>query len=81
MSDRLLELRVENKRLKQEIASLESKILTLVGMFNIESSGTQENKNALNDQLLNLISSTKEQLNIVTPKIDEFYSKELKKVA
>ena len=81
MSDRLLELRVENKRLKQEIASLESKILTLVGMFNIESSGTQENKNALNDQLLNLISSTKDQINIVTPKVDEFYAGELKKLA
>ena len=80
ISDRLLELRVENKRLKQEIASLENKIITLVGMFNIESSGGQEKRNVLNDQLLNLIASTKEQLNIVTPKLDEFYSKELKKV-
>ena len=80
ISDRLIELRVENKRLKQEIASLENKIITLVGMFSIESSGGQERKNVLNDQLLNLIGSTKEQLNIVTPKIDEFYSRELKKV-
>jgi len=54
--------------------------MTLVGMFNIESSGGQEKRNVLNDQLLNLIASTKEQLNIVTPKVDEFYSKELKKV-
>jgi hypothetical protein len=80
MSDRLLELRVENKRLKEQIQNLENKIITLVGMFNIESSGDQERKNVLNDQLLNLISSTKDQLNIVTPKIDEFYAKELKKV-
>ena len=79
--NRLLELRVENKRLKQEIASLEDKIMTLVGMFNIETSGSQDSKNNLNDQLLNLIASTKEQLNIVTPKIDEFYSTELKRVA
>ncbi|MFX1325047.1 MAG: hypothetical protein ACFE8N_08820 [Promethearchaeota archaeon] len=81
MSDRLLELRVENKKLKQEIAKLEEKILTLVGMFNIESSGSQANKNLLNDQLLNLIASTYEQLNVVTPKIDEIYANELKKVA
>lgn len=77
---RIIALRVENKKLKQEIASLENKILSLVGMFNIESSGGQDKKNVLNDQLLNLIGSTKEQLNIVTPKIDEFYSRELKKI-
>ena len=82
MSDpRILELRIENKKLKQEINSLENKILTLVGMFNIESSGGQEKRNILNNQLLNLIRSTKEQLNVVTPKIDEFYAEELKNVA
>ena len=81
MSDpRIIGLRVENKKLKQEIASLENKILSLVGMFNIESSGGQDRKNVLNDQLMNLIGSTKEQLNIVTPKIDEFYARELKKL-
>ena len=71
---------MENKRLNQEISSLETKILSLVGMFTIESSGGQENKNVLNDQLVNLIGSTKEQLNIVTPKIDGFYANQLKKV-
>ena len=82
MSDpRIIGLRVENKKLKQEIGSLENKILSLVGMFKIESSGGQDKKNVLNDQLLNLIASTKEQINIVTPKIDEFYSRELKKLA
>ncbi|MHA1932642.1 MAG: hypothetical protein ACW96X_08900 [Promethearchaeota archaeon] len=81
MSDpRIIELRVENKKLKQEIASLENKILSLVGMFNIESSGGQNKKNVLNDQLMNLIGSTKEQLNVVTPKVDEFYARELKKL-
>jgi len=82
MSDpRIIQLRVENKKLKQEIGSLENKILSLVGMFKIESSGGQNKKNVLNDQLLNLIGSTKEQINIVTPKIDDFYSRELKKLA
>ena len=81
MSDpRIIELRVENKKLKQEIASLENKIISLVGMFDIESSGGQDKRNVLNDQLMNLIGSTKEQLNVVTPKIDEFYSRELKKL-
>jgi len=77
---RVLELRIENKRLKEQIAALENKILTLVGFFDIESSGDPSKKNFLNDQLLNLINSTKDQLNIIAPKIDEFYAKELKKL-
>ena len=80
MSDRLLELRVENKRLKEQITNLENKIMSLVGMFSIESSGGQEKKNVLSDLLLNLINSTKDQLNIVTPRVDNFYAKELKRV-
>jgi len=79
-SDRLIELRVENKKLKDQISNLENKITTLVGMVNIESSGDASKRHLLNDQLLNLINSSKEQLNIVTPRIDEFYAKELKKV-
>ncbi|MFX0145090.1 MAG: hypothetical protein ACFE9C_13575 [Candidatus Hodarchaeota archaeon] len=78
-TDRLLELRVENKKLKQQIASLEDKIMSLVGMVNIESSGGMEKKNVLNDLLLNLINSTNDQLNIITPRIDDFYAKELKR--
>jgi len=79
---RVLELRIENKRLKEQVAALENKILTLVGMFDIDASGSSDpsRKNVLNDQLLNIINSTKDQLNIVTPKIDEFYAKELKKI-
>lgn len=80
MSDRLIELRVENKRLKEQITNLENKIMSLVGMFSIESSGGAEKKNVLNDLLLNLINSTKDQLNIVTPRIDSFYAKELKRL-
>jgi hypothetical protein len=80
MSDRLIELRVENARLKEQITNLENKILSIVGMVDIESSGGVENKNVLNDTLINIINSTKDQLNIVTPRIDSFYLKELKKV-
>ncbi|MFX1312976.1 MAG: hypothetical protein ACFFHD_10225 [Promethearchaeota archaeon] len=81
MSDpRVVELRIENKRLKEQIANLEKRILALVGMFDIESSGDPSRKNVLNDQLLNLINSTKSQLNIITPKIDVFYANELKKL-
>jgi hypothetical protein len=64
--------------LKEQIANLENKILSLVGMVDIESSGG-EKKNVLNDLLLNLINSTKDQLNVVTPHIDGFYAKELKR--
>lgn len=52
--------------------------MALVGMVNIESSGEADRKNVLNDLLINLINSTKEQLNIVTPKFDSFYVNELK---
>ncbi len=78
ISDRLIELRVENKHLKEQISNLENKILSLVGMVDIESSGG-EKKNVLNDSLINLINSTKDQLNVVAPRIDSFYAKELKR--
>ncbi|MFX1378278.1 MAG: hypothetical protein ACFFA4_04220 [Promethearchaeota archaeon] len=79
MSDRNLELRIENKKLRAQITDLENKIMTLVGMVNIESSGGVDKKNVLNDLLINLINSTKDQLNIITPRIDDFYAKELKR--
>jgi len=71
---------VANKRLQEQVTNLENKIMTLVGMVNIESSGGIEKKNVLNDLLMNLINSTQDQLNIVTPRIDEFYAKELKRL-
>ncbi len=80
ISDRIVELRVQNKRLQQQITNLENKILSLVGMVDIESSGGAEKKNVLNDLLMNLINSTQDQLNIVTPRIDSYYAKELKRV-
>jgi hypothetical protein len=80
LSDRIIELRTENARLKKEIQNLENKILSLVGMINLKSSGGTEGKNVLNEQLINLIISTKQQLNIVSPKIDRFYAIELKKL-
>jgi len=49
-------------------------------MITINSSGGPENKDALNGQLLELINSTTDQLNIITPKIDRFYTTELKKL-
>ncbi len=73
-------MRVENKRLREQVTNLENKIMSLVGMVNIESSGGTEKKNVLNDLLINLINSTKDQLNIVTPRIDSFYAKEIKRV-
>jgi len=80
LSDRIIELRTENSRLKKEVQNLENKILSLVGMISLKSSGGSEGKNILNEQLINLITSTKQQLNVVSPKIDRFYANELKKL-
>jgi len=80
LSDRIIELRTENSRLKNEVQNLENKILSLVGMINLKSSGGSEGKNVLNEQLINLVISTKQQLNIVSPKIDRFYANEIKKL-
>ena len=80
MSDRIIELRRENSRLKNEVQNLENKILSLVGMVNLKSSGGSEGKNILNELLINLIISTKQQLSIVSPKIDRFYANELQKL-
>ncbi|TXT60620.1 MAG: hypothetical protein BAJALOKI2v1_90034 [Promethearchaeota archaeon] len=81
MSERLDELRLENKRLKDQVQNLEGKILSLVGNIEIKSSGGPNTKNLVNDRLLNLINSTTDQLNILAPKIDRFYTTELKKLA
>ena len=76
--DRLIELRVENRRLKQEVENLENKILSLVGNVEIEVSGDPKNNNLINDDVINLLATTNDQLNILTPKIDRFYTNELK---
>jgi len=81
MSDRINELRVENTRLKNEIQNLENKVVALVGIFSLEFSGGSEHKLSLNEHLINLITSTTNQLKIVSPKIDKFYSIELKRLA
>lgn len=80
MSERIIELRVENDRLRREVQKLESKVLSLVGTINLESSGGQEGKNIINERLINLITSTKQQLNILSPKIDRFYANAVKKL-
>ncbi|MGQ4875143.1 MAG: hypothetical protein ACP6IY_13840 [Promethearchaeia archaeon] len=81
MSDRLMELRIENRRLKEQVQDLENKILSIVGMFTIESSGGLEKRNYYNDKLITFINATREQINLVSPKIDRFYTNELKKAA
>ncbi|MFW9999659.1 MAG: hypothetical protein ACFE9Q_00395 [Candidatus Hodarchaeota archaeon] len=67
--------------MKEQISNLENKILSLVGMVDIESSGGDK-KNVLNDNLINLINLTKadDQLNIIAPHIDSFYANELKRM-
>jgi len=80
LSDRIIELRTENSRLKNEVQNLENKVLSLVGMISLKSSGGSVGKNILNEQLINIIISTKQQLNIVSPKIGRFYANEIQKL-
>jgi len=49
MSDRITELRTENARLKGQVEDLENKVLSLVGMISLESSGEGKNKELLNE--------------------------------
>ncbi len=82
MSDRLVELRLENRRLKDQVANLENKVLSLVGAINLQASGVfKEIKHVMNDRLLTLINASEVQLNIISPKIDQFYATEIKKMA
>ena len=80
-SDRITELRIENDRLKKQVQNLETKVLSLVGMINVDSSGGPGGKNIINERLINLITNTTTQINIVSPKIDRFYANELKRLA
>lgn len=76
--DRLIELRVENRRLKDEVEELENKILSLVGNVEIEISGGPESRNVINDDIINLISKTEGKLSVLSSKVDRFYLNELK---
>lgn len=79
LSDRLTELRIENRRLKSQVQDLENKVLNLVGMIGIEQSGG-ENKGLINNMILEMFKTCeqkREQLNIVTPYMCKFYSTEL----
>ncbi|MEJ2251468.1 MAG: hypothetical protein P8Y70_04690 [Candidatus Lokiarchaeota archaeon] len=80
-SDRIVELRIENKRLKEQVESLEKKVLTLVGNIEIEISGKSKNVNLINNEITELINNSKNSLKIMSSKIDRFYSNELRKIA
>ncbi|MHA1439214.1 MAG: hypothetical protein ACTSPD_16705 [Promethearchaeota archaeon] len=80
-SERLTELRIENRRLKDQVQDLENKVLSLVGMIDINASGGTQKKDALNNLIIEFLNSSKEQINIVSPKIDRFYTTELKKLS
>jgi hypothetical protein len=81
MSDRIKELRFENKKLKNRVKELEEKVLSLVGMLSIESSKGSSNVEKINDAILRIMSETEDQLNIVTPKVDRFYTTEILRIA
>lgn len=81
LTDRINELRLENRRLKQQIEEFEKRVLNLVGNTIIESSGEGETKELLNETIIDIIQTSQDQMNIVSPKLDEFYTKELERAA
>ncbi len=81
MSDRLTEFRIENAKLKKQIEDLELKVLSLVGNIEINTSGGQNSKGLLNNEILELMNTTEDQLNILSPVIDRFYTNEIRNLA
>ncbi|MGV9199772.1 MAG: hypothetical protein ACOC44_11520 [Promethearchaeia archaeon] len=81
MSDRIRELRFENKKLKKRIKELEEKVLSLVGMLSIENSKASKNKGKITDEIIRIMNETDDQLNIVSPKVDRFYTTEILRIA
>lgn len=84
MSDllnRINELKSENRKLKQQIETLENRILALSGTTIIEASGEGDDKGLINNKIIEIMQTTNDQLNIVSPIVDEFYALELKKAA
>jgi len=79
--DRINELRLENRRLKQQIEDYENRVLALVGSTIIEASGEGENKELLNEKIIDFIHTSVDQINIVAPRVDTFYSTEIRKAA
>lgn len=79
--DRIQELRIENRRLKQQVEDFEKRVLSLVGNTVLEASGEGANKNLIINKLLEFFSTTQDQLNIVSPKVDNYFKIELQKVA
>ena len=79
--DRINELRLENRRLKQQIEDYENRVLALVGNTIIEASGEGETKELLNEKIIDFIRTSVDQINIVAPRIDAFYSTEIRKAA
>ena len=50
-------------------------------MIGIESSGGKQQQGKLNNDLIEIIGTTSDQLNVVSPKIDRYYTTELIKLA
>lgn len=79
--DRINELGIENRKLKQQIETLENRILALSGTTIIEASGEGKDQGLINNKIIEIIQTTNDQLNIVSQIVDEFYALELKKAA
>lgn len=77
MSERIRELRIENRKLKDQVEKLEDRVLKLVGSveFQISKDGM------INEDILTLFNETKQKIDLTTPRIDRFYTNELKRLS
>lgn len=76
-NERIRELRIENKKLKDQVEKLEDRVLKLVGSVEFQIS----NNGLINEDILTLFNETKQKIDLLTPKIDKFYINELKRLA
>lgn len=76
-SERIRELRIENKKLKDQVEQLEDRVLKLVGSveFQISKDGL------INEDILTLFNETEQKIDLLTPRIDRFYTNELKRLS
>ncbi|MHA1340171.1 MAG: hypothetical protein ACTSO2_09385 [Promethearchaeota archaeon] len=70
-------LKAENLKLKKKIEELENSLMRITQSIQVFASGIPKSKTKLVDLIENMISSTKEGLYVVTPKVGNYFTNKL----